>query len=147
MKQLKPFLFILPFIIGFAIIRLFESEWFYDPFLSYFKGAYQSEAFPEFESFKLFFNLFLRYFLNTVLSLGIIYVLFRNKEFLKVASFLYVVFFVLLLGAFFYLVNYSDNSFVLFYIRRFLIQPLFLLLFVPAFYFQKSVEKNASLQK
>ena len=147
MKQLKPFLIILPFIIGFAIIRLFESEWFYDPFLSYFKGAYQSQAFPEFDGVKLFFNLFLRYLLNTSLSLGIIYVLFRDKEFLKVASFLYVIFFVLLIIAFFYIVNYSDNSFVLFYIRRFLIQPLFLLLFVPAFYFQKSVDKNVSLKK
>ncbi|MFA7445413.1 MAG: exosortase F system-associated protein [Flavobacteriaceae bacterium] len=142
MKLPKTLLYIVPFIIGFALIRLFESRWFYDPFLSYFKGAYQSQPFPEFESFKLFFNLFLRYFLNTVLSLGIIFVLFRNKEFLKVASFLYSVFFVLLLAAFFYIVNYSDNSFVLFYVRRFLIQPLFLLLFVPAFYFQKSVEKN-----
>lgn len=142
MKKLRPFLLIIPFIIGFVLIRLFESRWFYDPFLSYFKGAYQSQPFPEFESFKLFFNLFLRYFLNTVLSLGIIYVLFRNKEFLKVASFLYTVFFVLLIVAFFYIVNYSDNSFVLFYVRRFLIQPLFLLLFVPAFYFQKSVENH-----
>src|SRR5690606_10472968 len=137
MKKLRPFLLIIPFIIGFVLIRLFESRWFYDPFLSYFKGAYQSQHFPEFESFKLLFNLFVRYFLNTVLSLGIIYVLFRNKEFLKVASFLYTVFFVLLIVAFFYIVNYSDNSFVLFYVRRFLIQPLFLLLFVPAFYFQK----------
>lgn len=142
MKIIKTLLLVITFIIGFVFIRLFESEWFYDPFLSYFKGAYQSQTFPEFESFKLFLNLFLRYFLNTLLSLGIIFILFRNKEFLKVASFLYVVFFVLLIVAFFYIVNYSDNSFVLFYIRRFLIQPLFLLLFVPAFYFQKSVEKK-----
>lgn len=142
MKKLKTLLIIFPFIIGFVLIRLFENDWFYDPFLDYFKGAYQSEVFPEFESFKLFFNLFLRYFLNTILSLGIIYVLFRNKEFLKVALFLYALFFILLIAAFFYIVNYTDNNFILFYVRRFLIQPLFLLLFVPAFYFQKNVEKN-----
>ncbi|MFY7758816.1 MAG: exosortase F system-associated membrane protein, partial [Flavobacterium stagni] len=28
----------------------------------------------------------------------------------------------------------------LFYLRRFLIQPLFLLLFVPAFYYQKRIK-------
>ena len=35
----------------------------------------------------------------------------------------------------------QDYLFV-FYVRRFLIQPLFLILFVPAFFYQKSVNKQ-----
>src|SRR5690606_42055667 len=96
MQKFKPVLFTIPFIIGFILIRMYENSWFYDPFLVYFKGSYQNTSFPDFESFRLFFNLFLRYFLNTLLSLGIIYVMFKNKEFLKVASVLYAVFFVVL---------------------------------------------------
>jgi exosortase F-associated protein len=34
----------------------------------------------------------------------------------------------------------KENNFVLFYIRRFLIQPLFLLLFIPAFFYQKRIK-------
>jgi exosortase F-associated protein len=40
---------------------------------------------------------------------------------------------------FFFIVYFfnSDQNLILFYVRRFLIQPLFVILFVPAFYFQK----------
>lgn len=141
MKTLKVFLFILPFVIGFVLIRFYENDWFYDPFLNYFKGDYQNQPFPEFENGKLFFHLFFRYFLNTLLSLGMIYVLFKNKEFIKISSVLYLIFFIILISVFFYLSNFSDNNFVLFYVRRFLIQPLFLLLFLPAFYFQLKSQK------
>lgn len=141
MQKLKPVLFTIPFIIGFVLIRTYESSWFYDPFLIYFKGSYQNAPFPDFESFRLFFNLFLRYFLNTLLSLGIIYVMFKNKEFLKVASVLYTVFFVALIVGFFIIVRFTESDFFLFYIRKFLIQPLFLLLFLPAFYFQTKNSK------
>lgn len=139
MKKLKIVLYILLCITGFALIRLFEEEWFYDPFLTYYKGNYQQLPFPEFNSVQLFLSLTLRYLLNTALSLGVIYALFKNKEFLKVASVLYLIFFALLIISFFIVVNLADNNynFMLFYIRRFLIQPLFLLLFIPGFYFQK----------
>ncbi|MFA5556859.1 MAG: exosortase F system-associated protein [Flavobacteriaceae bacterium] len=147
MQKFKPVLFTIPFIIGFILIRMYENSWFYDPFLVYFKGSYQNTSFPDFESFRLFFNLFLRYFLNTLLSLGIIYVMFKNKEFLKVASVLYAVFFVVLIAGFFMIVRFTESDFFLFYIRKFLIQPLFLLLFLPAFYFQTKNNNQEFLQK
>lgn len=138
-KNLKLILLIMLFVIGLAFIRLYENTWFYDPFLDYFRGDYQNSSFPEFESIPLFLNLTFRYFLNTLLSLGLIYVVFKNKEFLKVALFLYLIFFVVLITVFFMIVKFTDSgyNFMLFYLRRFLIQPLFLLLFIPAFYFQK----------
>ncbi len=129
---------IIPLVIGLVLVRMYESIWFYDPFLAYFKGSYKENPFPDFNGIQLFFNLGFRYILNTTFSLGIIFLLFKNKEFIKVASFLYLIFFVILISGFFYIVNYTDSSynFILFYIRRFLIQPLFLLLFLPAFYLQ-----------
>lgn len=138
MKGLKKIIFIVPFVLGLILVRMYENTWFYDPFLAYFKGSYKENPFPDFNGIQLFFNLGFRYVLNTVLSLGIIFILFKNKEFLKIASFLYLMFFVILISGFFYIVNYTDSgyNFALFYIRRFLIQPLFLLLFLPAFYLQ-----------
>ena len=141
--MLKKILFTIPFIIGLILVRLYEDNWFYDPFLNYFKGSYKENSFPDFNGFQLFVSLGFRYLLNTVFSLGIIFILFRNKEFIKIVSFLYIVFFILLISTLFYIINYTDSSYnlTLFYIRRFLIQPLFLLLFLPAFYFQLKSKK------
>ncbi|WP_432671973.1 exosortase F system-associated membrane protein [Flavobacterium sp. SM2513] len=125
-------------IIGFAVIRNYEEFMFYDPLLSFFQRDYSSQPLPEVIEWKLLLNLFWRYFLNTILSVFIIFVLFKNKGFVKLSTFLYIVFFVILMLLFvvvFYF--FGDKVMVLFYIRRFLIQPLFLLLFVPGFYFQQ----------
>ena len=125
-----------------VLIRAYEDSLFYDPFLNYFKADYYNLPLPEIENVYLFFGLFFRYFLNTVLSLAIIYVLFKDIEAVKFASILYLVFFVILVVAFFFVLSFfgETNKMALFYIRRFLIQPIFLLLFLPEFYYQK--QKN-----
>jgi exosortase F-associated protein len=55
---------------------------------------------------------------------------------------LYLLFFIILVIAFIFILFYNGetNKMGLFYVRRFIIQPLFLLLFLPAFYYQK--QKN-----
>lgn len=127
------------FVVLLALIRAYEDNLFYDPFLDYFKSDYQNLPIPQTNKIQLFFGLFCRYFLNTIISLAIIYILFKDVDAVKFASVLYFIFFVILIGAFFFIVTYNDevNKMSLFYVRRFLIQPIFLLLFVPAFYFQK----------
>ncbi|TRX38799.1 exosortase F system-associated protein [Flavobacterium sp. ZT3R18] len=128
-----------------AAVRGFEDDLFYDPLLVYFEGDYMAMPLPEFNPLLLFLGLLFRYVLNTILSLGIIYFLFKDKEMVKFASILYLIFFLILMGAFFFILYFygNQNNFLLFYVRRFLIQPLFLILFTPAFYFQKlgSVKK------
>jgi len=122
-----------------VLIRAYEDVLFYDPFLNYFKADYYNLPLPEIENVCLFFGLLFRYFLNTVLSLAIIYVLFKDIEAVKFASILYLAFFIILVIAFFFVFSFfgETNKMALFYIRRFLIQPIFLLLFLPAFYYQK----------
>ena len=125
-------------VIGFGLIRTFESQLFYDPFLDYFELDFKNLPFPKVAVFKLFCGLFLRYFLNTILSLILIYVLFRDKEILKFSTFLYVFFLLILFVLFFVILNYfPDGNWLLFYVRRFIIQPIFVLLFIPAFYYQQ----------
>lgn len=128
-------------LLGLILIRAFESQLFYDPFLSFFKLEYQNKSLPDFDSVSLFFGLFFRYFLNTIFSLVIIYLLFKQLQLVQFAMLLYIIFFVVLMLSFFGLLHFSNQPdyLILFYIRRFLIQPLFLVLFIPAFYYQQMV--------
>lgn len=127
-----------------AAIRGFEQQLFYDPFVLYFKGDYLNLAFPDYQPMHLFWSMGFRYWLNTGISLCIIYILFSDWELTKFAGILYLIVFITGMIIFFLLLGFSDagNNFALFYVRRFLIQPLLLLLFVPAFYYQKQKDKK-----
>jgi exosortase F-associated protein len=127
------------FFIGlFGFIRAFENRMFYDPFLDYFK-AENPANYPKFDWLALLLSLFFRYVLNAVISIGLLYVLFEDLDLLRFSTFLFCVFFVILLVLFSVILFYFDESqrMILFYVRRFLIQPIFILLFIPGFYFQK----------
>lgn len=139
----KEIFFSIALVFLLAVIRAFE-DLFYDPFLNYFKRDYANLPFPEYNTTKLFFSLILRYFLNSIISLAIIQVLFKDFSLTKFASVLYLIFFVILIIAFFAILIFSTeaNNLLLFYVRRFLIQPLFVLLFVPAFYYQNQLIKK-----
>lgn len=137
-------IFQLVFLIGvFALIRIFENQLFYDPFLNYFKSENFS-IYPEFDSLKLYFSLFLRYFINSIISLAILYVIFKDILLVKFSAYLFFIFFIILIISFWIVLNYFDESqkMILFYIRRFIIQPIFILLFIPGFYFQKQSDKK-----
>lgn len=127
------------FVTLLALVRMFEKQLFYDPFLVYFEGDYKKMPLPQFDGLQLFFGLLFRFVLNAVLSLGILYFLFREREMVLFVSFLYLFLFIVLIISFFGIVHFFKNqeNLLLFYVRRFLIQPLFLILFVPAFYYQR----------
>ncbi len=120
------------------LIRHFEDVLFYDPLISFFKSDYSTHSIPQLNSIKLFANIALRFALNTLISLGMLWLLFKDIGIVKLSSILYVILFMILITSFYYLLYYSEteNFLPLFYVRRFLIQPLFLLILIPAFYFQ-----------
>lgn len=125
-----------------VLVRAFENQLFYDPFLDFFKKDFTMLRLPNFDSTQLFFGLLFRYFLNTAFSLGIIYIFFKDLTTLRFSFILYLFFFGILIVTFFYIVFLESGHYnwLLFYIRRFLIQPIFVLLFIPGFYYQK--QKN-----
>jgi exosortase F-associated protein len=129
-------------IILLVLVRVFQEQLFYDPFLDFFKGEnHEGKPLPPYDTLNLFLGLLFRYFLNSALSMGIIYLFFKDRAILKVSAILYLGFFILLTGIFFLILNASEpNTMILFYVRRFIIQPLFLILFVPAFYYQGKVK-------
>lgn len=120
-------------------IRAFETTLFYDPFIAYFKAEFSNLSYPQYDSILLFLNLISRYAMNSVLSVLILYVIFEDISMVKFSGVLLLFFLVILLFLQFLLLNYFDENqkMVLFYVRRFIIQPIFLLLFIPAFYYQK----------
>ncbi|MFH6768749.1 exosortase F system-associated protein [Gaetbulibacter aquiaggeris] len=122
-----------------VLIRVFENELFYDPYLTFFKNDYLYIDSPRREVFKLTAYTSLRYWLNTVISLGIIYVVFKDKSMVKFSTFIYIVSFVVLILIYLYfVVNPKQEHYYLFFnMRRFLIQPIILLVLLPAFYYYK----------
>lgn len=138
--QNKTSIFFLAILLCLLIlVRAFESQLFYDPFLVYFNDDYLKMPLPEFNSGLLFLGLLFRYALNTVFSLGILYFIFKDWKMVSFAGVLYILFFVILIIVFFCVIYFFRNqeNLLLFYVRRFLIQPLFVFVFIPAFYFQK----------
>ncbi|WP_026450493.1 exosortase F system-associated membrane protein [Aequorivita capsosiphonis] len=123
-----------------VLIRAYEDSLFYDPLLDFFKMDYKSKPLPEVDTFALQTGIVLRFLLNTLISFAILWLVFRDKDIIKLSAILYFLLFAIFFLAFSFIIFTSEGvhgHLILFYIRRFLIQPLFLLILLPAFYFQK----------
>jgi len=110
-------------LLALVAVRAFEQKMFYDPFLNFFKTEFQGKSLPNYEGFKLFLNLFLRYFLNTIFSILLIYQIFKQKKLIVFVSWLYLFLFVVLAIIYFGLLYYKTSD--------------YLVLFIPAFYYQR----------
>ncbi len=126
-------------LLALVAIRAFENQIFYDPFLDYFKGNFTNNHLPKVNVVKLFFSMGFRYYINSMISLGILYIVFRDTKITKFSIFLFSLFgMVLMISFFFVMIKFGEaNKMTLFYIRRFIIQPILLMLFIPAFYYHK----------
>lgn len=125
------------------LVRSFASTVFYDPFIDFFKNDYLKSTFPEFITSKLLVSLFFRYILNTLISLAIIYLFFQKKQLVLFSVKFYTITFVVLSIAYFILLKteFSSGYLLAFYVRRMLIHPIFLLILLPAFYYQKKTSQ------
>ena len=121
------------------VVRGFAAELFYDPLIEYFKNNYLYTKMPEIDTWHLILDLFFRYSLNSLISLGIIWLAFQRKTYVKFSVVFFILAFIILIIAFAFLIRGSlEAGYLLpFYIRRFIIHPLFLLLLLPAFYYQQ----------
>ncbi|WP_179317874.1 exosortase F system-associated membrane protein [Winogradskyella undariae] len=121
------------------VIRAFEDVFFYDPYLTFFENDYLYLDSPRREIAKLVLFTTLRFLLNTIISLGILFVVFRDISIIKFSILIYCIAYVVLLIPFLYFVinPHQDDYYLFFNIRRFLIQPIGLILLLPAFYYYK----------
>ena len=120
-------------------VRILAQNFFYDPLITYYQNDYLYMDIPKF-NFTLFWGyLLLRYFLNMGLSLMIIYFTFLNKKVMAFSIRFYLLALLVLSLIFWALLEFDLNLGyrLTFYIRRFLIHPIFLIILLPAFYYQK----------
>lgn len=132
-------LIILLLFFALIMVRAFESVLFYDPFILYFEDDFLHSPIPVFSGRMLLLSMTFRYLLNTLISLLIIHVAFQNWSFTRFSIKFYVLAYVVLSVIFFIILKgeLANGYLFAFYIRRFLIHPLFVLLLLPAFYYKQ----------
>ena len=125
------------------LIRGFEDSLFIDPFIVFFKQEFINKPAPDFNVTVSVAQTTLRYFINSAVSIMILLILYRPQIFKFLLLFYAVAYLILILlfVMFLYQLN-QDNQLYFFYVRRFLTQPLLLLLLTPAFYYQEILRKH-----
>ncbi len=128
-------------ILGLIGVRAIEDRAFYDPFLQYFSVADKKAHFPDFEWFSLILNYIFRFLLNLLFSAIIIQALFRNRQWTVQGLVLMTIVFAITLPIYLYCIQtkFEIGYLFSFYMRRFVIQPLILLLIVPMFYYRRNL--------
>ena len=142
--MLRWFLFLFG-ICGLIGVRVVEEQAFYDPFIDFFHQASKGAVFPDFEWGKLTLSHFFRFFLNLFFSAIIVQALFSNKKWTVQAVVLIGIVFLITFPIYLYCVStkFEIGYLFSFYIRRFVIQPLILLLIIPLFYYRRAMEKQS----
>jgi len=140
MRILSWFLVILG-VCGLMCVRMLEDQIFYDPFLNYFHEGNKNISFPEFEWGKLIISHLFRFILNLFFSCIIIHFLFKNKDWTVQGAILISIIFAITFPIYLYCIydRFDIGYLFSFYMRRFVIQPLILLLIVPLFYYRKQM--------
>ena len=131
-------------ILGLVSVRFLEDKIFYDPFLAFFKGNYKVAQIPEFLWGKLIISHFFRFFLNLFFSAVVIHFIFLNKKWTLQAVVLITVAFLFFFPIYLWcLYTKMEIGYLFtFSVRRFIIQPIILLLIIPIFYYRKKLMKN-----
>lgn len=144
MRRLLDWLLVLAGIAGLVAVRFFEDQLFYDPFLQYFHEADKHGKFPQFEWLPLILSHLFRFVLNLVFSLVIVHFLFRNKRWTVQAALLIALVFAIAFPIYLYCLHteFSIGNLFSFYVRRFVIQPIAILLIVPMFYYRREMQKR-----
>lgn len=145
--QHKYVRYILAAAVAVAIIavRFLEQDLFYDPLLDYFKHANRG-ILPPIDSIKLNMHVFLRYMINLLLTVLMIKLIFWKQTYVKFTIICGCVGLVILLPLYAYMLskNLEFGEMIFFYVRRFLIQPMFLIILIPCFYYQEVQNKKAT---
>ena len=143
MKLLSWFLVVLG-IFGLIGVRMVEDKIFYDPFLDYFHEANKKAVFPDFEWGKLILNYIFRFVLNLFFSAVIIQFVFKNFRWTVQAVVMILLVFAITFPMYLYCIStkFEIGYLFSFYMRRFVIQPLILLLIIPMFYYRKQISDS-----
>jgi exosortase F-associated protein len=131
-------------LLGLVLIRFYEHELFSDPLLEFYTSEFSYAQAPEFDVMQVLGSTSLRYLLNSMISIAIIGMVFPYRKTILFSMVFYALAYLILTLLFWFFINdmERENFLTIFYIRRFLIQPIFVLVLLPAFYYQKYTVKE-----
>ena len=137
-KLLKYFLFVI-LVLGLIMVRVYQKDLFYDPLLYFFEQNNQPGYLLNLNIPKHLVSITFRYAINTTLSMGIIYLLFMKKSYLKASSIIFLLGWLIFLPLYYYFIHTRFNYSLMigFYVRRFLIQPVMGIILTLAFFYLK----------
>jgi exosortase F-associated protein len=122
---------------GLVAVRGFEDLFFPDPLKVYFHSDFQLRPVPPVSMLEQIVVTSLRFLANMILSLWIVWYLYKKKAYVNASLWVYLFAYLLLMVAFCLLLTADSDlgKMGLFYVRRFLIHPLLLFVLVAGFYF------------
>ena len=142
--KILNFILVFAGILGLVSVRFLEDKIFYDPFLEFFKADYKVAQVPDFIWGKLMLSHFFRFALNLVFSAIVVHFMFLNKKWTIQAVVLMAVAFLFFFPIYLWcLYSKMEIGYLFtFSVRRFVIQPIILLLIIPIFYYRKKLGKS-----
>ena len=142
--KILNFILVFAGILGLVSVRFLEDKIFYDPFLEFFKADYKVAQVPDFIWGKLMLSHFFRFALNLIFSAIVVHFMFLNKKWTLQAIALMTIAFLFFFPIYLWcLYSKMEVGYLFaFSVRRFVIQPIILLLIIPIFYYRKKLGKN-----
>ena len=142
--KILNFILVFAGILGLVSVRFLEDKIFYDPFLEFFKADYKIAQVPDFIWGKLMLSHFFRFALNLIFSAIVVHFMFLNKKWTIQAVVLMAVAFLFFFPIYLWcLYSKMEIGYLFtFSVRRFVIQPIILLLIIPIFYYRKKLGKS-----
>ncbi|MGY5354776.1 exosortase F system-associated membrane protein [Wenyingzhuangia sp. IMCC45467] len=139
MKRWMRFVLVVLLFLVLILIRGYEAILFYDPLDHYFQNDYLYLPLPEIDNKRLFISYFFRYLINSIISFAILKIAFPHRSFIRTIAFFYALAFVLLSSVLFSLMAFKIDVGYLFpfYIRRFIIHPVFVIVLLPFIYLMR----------
>ena len=139
MPRLARYLMVVIGVMGLVLVRYFETNLFYDPLDLFFQGDYLTRELPLIDPLFFWPSLIFRFLLNLIFGLMLLKGLFIDPQTIRFTWVLYLMFFAFISLALFGLMAMYQAGYYhqLFYVRRFLIHPIILLILIPGFYFYK----------
>jgi exosortase F-associated protein len=129
-------------VLGLASVYILQRELFYSGF--YDTGAGTTKL-PDFDNLKFVFSKLIRFLINDGCSLLIIYGLFRRDDFMQFGFRLFLIELLILLPIYFSLTIFAfeQTRFFLQHLHRLVVNPVLMMLLIPAFYYQITLEKQS----
>ncbi|MDX5324836.1 MAG: exosortase F system-associated protein [Bacteroidota bacterium] len=127
--------------VGLGLVYIFQDELFYQPpFTDPYSRLYDIEAM---DKGRFVMSKLVRYFLNDSFALFIIVGLFRRRKYIRFAMLVFLFGFVVLVPIYLILTIYFYGPFASYlnHIHRLVMNPVLMMLLIPAFYYQRSVGK------